>query len=464
MKASNVFRTIFALAFLICDAVLLYNITTGDFISFYTLPYSIDYLYIILRAFIIIWMSNIIKDINSSKAYNIWMCVTYIFPYITLLFFESLKNALKLEEEVNKIEKNKGRFSPRWKAVHTIIVLIISGLALVIWGVFDHGGYSQNWNNLLVTIGATVLLSGVSSIILQIFSSISFFQREMVKTFYDILSSDDKYLASIDYKHLRKNWKILSKYLYKRKFSEISDDLSDIISDEYFPRDHPVYYEDYISSTKISILDEHKEGEFVNLKETVNLNIVANSKDEDVFYNFSSCIPPLDNSENITNVKISKFEINGENYLDKDKLEIVKLRRQEQVEFANKEAILKEIADSNLTDVKSENNLIDDEIHCIGYHIQTKKLNGHKKYKVVIELDKVYSLKTNLLKSYNARRIVKGCYVTIQYPKEMYIEFKNLGTVNKFKSISENTENILAERYESLILPSQGYIIGLRLK
>jgi hypothetical protein len=410
-------------------------------------------------------MSNFIKDLKKAKAYNIWMFITYFFPFVTLLFFELLKNALKLEQEACGAQKEKGRFSPRWKAIHTIIVLIISGIGLLIWGIFDFGNCNENWNQLYITLGSTILLSGVSSIILQIFSSISFFQREMVKTFYDILSSDDKYLATIDYHHLRKNWKILSKYLYKRKFSEISDDLSDIISDKYFPRNHPVYYEDYRTDTIIKQLEGgNKNDEYVRLIETISLNIVANSKHEDVFYTFSSSIPKLSENDEITEVKIHKFDINGKNHLDIEKLEILKVRNGDKVTFENKEDILKHFKEKQEKDHNKEESAIEEENSCVGYHIKTKEFKGSKKYSVLIELEKVYSLKTNMFKSYNAVRIVKDCHVFIDHPEEMSLEFKNLGTVKKFKSINEKSKNILSEEYEGLILPSQGYVVGLRLK
>nr|WP_319400882.1 hypothetical protein [uncultured Carboxylicivirga sp.] len=459
MKFTTIIRTLLGLFFLIFDIIYLsYN----DLIIYHLSPYGLEYLngyiYMLIRVAMLIWISAIIKIDKEKKSFYFWMIITFIFPYITLFLYELINNTL--------IHKNKeakeSKFSPRWKVTHTIVGLIIFGFFLIFIGVFNILCDNEKWNILLITLGGSILLSGVSSIVLQIFSSIHFFQKELVKTFYDILSSDDKYLSTIDYHHLRKSWRVLSKYLYRKKFSEISNDLSNIICDKYFPRDHPVYYDDYKSFVTIDILEEHKGDQFVTVKETINLDIVANSSHEQVYYNFGMRIPLLSNDDSVSKVDILKFDINGENYLQKDKLEEVKVLEPDKINFNNKTEILNAISVSSTKSIDYKKRLESDKQKCMGYHFKTIEFSGSKKYEICIETESVYSLKTNLFKNYIAVRIVRGCFVKVSHPKEIYVEFNELGTVENFDDMNNSSERILIKRYEGLILPSQGFVVGFR--
>lgn len=458
MKGSYILRALSAFIVLAIDTYIVYTLCTGNTFNGFGI-FSICFS-VFIRCSTTVWLGDRLNKDEYVIRPSLWVILSLTIPVVPLLVF-GVKGFLREKTTDSKDKKNITKIlnlDKRWRAIHTIILLIIIGFGIVVVAEFELIQWSSDinstkkWNGLLITLGSTVLLAGVSSIILQVFSSIRFFQQDLVKTFYDIFSADARYLETIDYKQLRENWKVLSTHLYRKKFSELSDDLHNLISNEYFPRNHPVYYEDYRLSANIKL--EEEERQFIKLEETINLDIVANDKDEMVYYDFETTIPCFDanattnkistnkdieSSDSTTKVVVSKFTINGNNYLEEDKLE--------------------PCIDKNGTTVERNRDLGKSKHH----YYRTKPFNGKKRYSVVVKQEKTYSLKTNQIKSFQAVRIINGMTINIEYDSRINIEFLNRGTVNSFESIGENLKNSLLKRYKGLILPHQGYIMAIRI-
>ncbi len=430
---------------------------------------SVYYLNSALRICAAIWMGGTLSKASHIKCPKNWMTLVIVLPYFPLIGFKESKE--EIYSEAKSIEENQddGIFNriknKKWGLIHSLALSVIVGFALVTLTIFKIiKPSSKEMGDFLIIIGGTILVSGISSFVLQLFSSVKFFQKELVKTFYDIFSSDAKYLETIDYQQLRKNWDILSTHVYGNKFSELSEDLHDIISNKYFPKGHPVYYDDYRVSAKYRLHeDSNLKDEFIELIETVSLDIVPNQKGESVYYDFQSIVPKLGanattltsattetNSgevveDNITSLELLEFTINGTDYSVEEMLEPPNYKLNKEVQEKSKKRVLD----------KGESKY---------FYYKTIPLSGEERYKVRVKRKKVYSLKTNQFKSFVARRIINGMTIDVEYPNEMAIEFCSSGTIKKFESLKENTGNFLLERYTGLILPRQGYNIALRIR
>jgi len=262
------------------------------------------------------------------------------------------------------------------------------------------------------SIGSTVLAAGVFSAIAKSSLFIGIFQDILEK----IIWSKEFLRTRRD---LRKIWGNVSRILYEEKFIDISEEIEQVIMDKYFPIGHSYYYDKFNFIVEMGI----DQADCITYNEVITFTAKPSTENVEFDYGFSSTIPKIagGNIEFIVKkVSINGKALNVNNYLSID------------------------------------NSKITEEIHNF-----TCKLKGEKKYDVVVERHKKIPYQTNQSKVYYAKCIYKGFTFQIRYPDSISVSFQEMGTVEKFVKISENTQNgftLLIMHYPGIIFPKQGIV------
>nr|WP_294990038.1 hypothetical protein [uncultured Sediminibacterium sp.] len=301
--------------------------------------------------------------------------------------------------------------------------LSVLGIGLILVGQTDYMHQlipivfheNSTFNPVVKSIGATLLGSGVFTAIIKSKAYMDIFS----KVIGDLLWSK-KFLASRSDK--KGIWSMLSKMIYNEKFPQISDELEEIITSEYFPTSHTSYIE---NSSLLINLSDHNDF-FWKQSEVVQATIKPfNNLQMEYTVRSTIDLPDSPSVEDKTEYRVTSVQVNGT-----------------------------EIDIKNLIKEKREDNYLKNEF--------TLSLEGKDEYNITVNREKIVCKKTNPDKKIFAQRIIHGCKVTVICPANMNISFHKMGTVKEFKE-EQNQINgpikVMSWSYKGVILPHQGYIL-----
>lgn len=304
----------------------------------------------------------------------------------------------------------KGLFD-RYLEYPLIISLFLGGISLILgYTSFDN----QKWiRELLKTVGTTIISSGVFAAIVKSSQFLDIFKGEL----RDIIFCDENLSNRKDINDI---WNKVSKHLYKEKFPEISDKLSNTLKG-YFPLDTEYYYEDYRKTIDISFHPE--DSQYMIFEETEEFIIKSNTLEEIEYKSSVSFKFPNNEKNKLSNYELINLSINENQYDAKDVL----------TEKTNKEKCI-----------------ISTNILC--------KLKGSSEYRVKKQEKKCYSLDIENTKGHLAKWLFNKYYLEVTYPEELEIKFYENGIENAFNTNfrKNNGVKILKADTKALILPNQG--------
>lgn len=296
---------------------------------------------------------------------------------------------------------------------HVLVVSLIIGIGLLIIGY--SGNIAELWENVFITAGTVILSSGVFASITKSEHFVKIFKNELRKVIY----SEEHLNKRTD---LEEMWDKISETLCKKKFSNISKKLLKAIKDYYLPIDEDFYYKDY--KIDVDIERDEENPDYIDLQEEIETTIVLENKNGFEYY-FKIQIPIVSGEENLTTYKLESLIVNGSkvsNFQDKVKIE-------------------------------KKNNFL-----TVSYR---ETFKGKKEYNVVRKEKKKYSLKVNPYKGHQAVWLYQNFYLDLNYPKDMEIEWMDMGVLGNWKTTRKDTStsNRLKANYNGLIFRKQGFML-----
>lgn len=307
----------------------------------------------------------------------------------------------------------------------TVVILILLGVIFIILGQSKY--LTQNYptffrgrllivDTIMTSLGTALLGGGVFSALVQSQDFLKIYKG----VFEDVVWSKEFLKKRGDIRHV---WNNVSRVLYEEKFPDLSYELEEIITTEYFPTTHDFYISEY--DFTVNIVDH--DADFWVHEETLNL-VLKPTNNHPICYKQKSEIdfPPSSITNDITDFTIIEIIVNGKNIpINKD----------------------------DVTRSKSSN------CHVFEYKLDLK---DGSEYNVIIKRKKVLSKVTNRDKRVFATYFQKNVKVTIIAPVSIKIDFYKMGTVKNFIQEAKQENNgtkILKWYYKGIILPKQGFII-----
>lgn len=281
-----------------------------------------------------------------------------------------------------------------------VVLLYISSIVTNTW-----------WINILEKAGLAILSSGVFASVLKSFQFAGLFKEEIEKIVLGTEFIENR-------NDLPQLWRQVSKSVYNQKFPEISDELQDIILNNYFPIKHKFYYEDFRYTLNIGELsDDH----IIKFTQCTHYYVVLAKGDEETVLEGSWT---YDKSEGLRlKRKIEYFKIDGEDYISSDQLE----QHEEEGDFEK-------------------------TVHW------KATIKNKKRFLVEIKEYREYHMHDDNYKLVRVNAITKEMDVSIQYPENMKVSFINIGLVEKFeRKHIDHGRTISRVHKNGLILPYQGF-------
>lgn len=270
------------------------------------------------------------------------------------------------------------------------------------------------WQEIFKVCGTVILSSGVFMAIAKSHQFTNIFKDELRKVIFSDEHLDER-------SDLEKIWENVSEAMCRRKFSVISKKLQKNIKDFYLPINQDFYFKDYNYEIDISYYKE--DCNYLCLEETTEATIISHDK-EKVNYKFSTTIPFPSDDNNITSYDLKHISINGK---------VVDVKKILNIE-------------------KRNGKLLVDFVY---------PLSGSLSYTIKKIEEKRYHQRSNPYKGHEAAWIYQNFFLDLTYPKEMEIEFINMGLLKKFGLDFKPLDNLnrLKAKYTGLIFPRQGFLI-----
>ncbi|WP_431121204.1 hypothetical protein [Flagellimonas flava] len=294
-------------------------------------------------------------------------------------------------------------------------ILLIVGMLII---------YASSWNvfneyikDILEKVGLSVLSSGVFASVLKSLQFTGIFKKEIEKI---VLGT--KFIENRN--DLPKLWKKVSRSIYNKKFPLISEELENIILENYFPTDHPYYYNDFRYTLDI---DELSPENIIKFTQTFSFEVLLAEGATEALLDGYFKIEKKPELEHLTNERLF-FRIDGEDYLDKVKKEDF------ETEFEK------------------------------GYRFEIP-VEGKSRFRVETKERREYCITDDNYKIFRVNKITKEMNVSISYPENMNVSFFNVGLVDSFERIHvEHQRKISRVHKKGLILPYQGFGITFGIK
>ena len=291
------------------------------------------------------------------------------------------------------------------------IILVLGIVAYVVGYVcYDEGNTGQK---VCYKIGE-ILIVGV---IIGWVSTTAHFLQLFKKELEDIIYGRD-FLKNRD--DIKKLWKEVSKQLFKDKFPDIHKDFLDVMVN-YFPQEEISYYNNY--DVNLTIAWENKDQKLIKVIDSVKFELVAASKKRFTY--------PLKTWTNVKDKKtysniITEFTVNGEKPKFKEKPDYV-----------------------------DNGNICNERL---------VELKGNTVYELQYIREKIYNIEDDHYIGFQAKYIVNGLKVSIEYPEDIDVQFVQRGTQHRFEDRPHAARNHIEKWYKGIILPQQGYIFALQQK
>lgn len=268
------------------------------------------------------------------------------------------------------------------------------------------------WMSILEKVGDVLVIGAVLGFVSNAAMYMGFFREEL-----ENIVLRDEYLERR--KDIGGLWEKITKMLFQSRFPSISKDLLCIIKEKYFPTDQSVYYKGYTSDVHIEWEDREKE--IVKVTMSNNFKVVTETE-SNVDIPWKSWTRKGDGDLDYY-TKVLQYKVNGENI-----------------------------------DIKGRET-IEGNQHVFSGHIS---LTGKLEYDIATIIEKRYCLKDDFNRCFRALFIVDDYTLVITHPEDMKLLFTSRGTPNDFTVVSQTKTNLTA-RYDGLILPSQGYVVSIRV-
>lgn len=311
-----------------------------------------------------------------------------------------------------------------WKFVTNLaVIFFVAGTLLIIVGQTSLLHYvNSGWiskgaaiHTVIKTVGGALVGSGVFTAMLK--------SSQYAKIFSNIIGEivwSDRFIAQR--KDKLQIWSMISKQVYEAKFPQISDEIEEIITKEYFPTNHDLYLDE--PETTINIRSYNDE--FWESEETLKVTIRPKNSEFSLPYPLNTLIDLADDgcTEDITSLEILELSINGVSKLG-----------------------------SISIPYKDEKYL---------RHEMNLPLGGSEEYKIFCKRKKVVCKKTNPDKIFSAKSIMRNVTVNVIFSHGIHFELFSMGTVKKFVKQDPQTNGgttICSWEYKGLVLPHQGFIM-----
>ncbi|MCG8731630.1 hypothetical protein [Tenacibaculum finnmarkense] len=308
-----------------------------------------------------------------------------------------------------------GRIEKFRNWIYARLVWVLLTIAILLLYLSKSAVFSDELNLLVEKIGIAVLSSGVFAAVLKSLQFQGIFKKEIE----DVILSD-KFIEHRRDKE--KLWISVSKAIYKKKFPKISKQLNKIILDEYFPKKRMYYYDDYRATITIHKLEDNGVIQFT---QTIYYKVVMQTGVKKANIIGNNTIDKPDNDSSTKNInKREYFKIDGV-----DRLNQLDMKKEE-TEF--------ETITTYSTTVKDK--------PCF-----TVEMKDYREYNIFE--DNIKILRTSA--------ITNEMNVSVTYPKNMNVQFFNVGVINEFEKVNIDHENCISRKYkDGLILPNQGFGIS----
>lgn len=308
-----------------------------------------------------------------------------------------------------------------WNTIKTKIynnlfwILVLIGMFLLYMATWNV--YNLYWQDIFEKVGLSVLSSGVFAAVLKSLQFSGIFKKEIA----DIVLSTDFLEKRNDLPEL---WKRISKGIYQKKFSEISDEIENVVLGAYFPTKYQYYYKDFRYTLNI---EELSDDDIIKFTQTISHQVVLQNgvKQANIEHSFV-----IDKQEGFELLK------NKKEYIKIDGVDILK----------------------DVDAVSTENEFETKTVYNISIDEKSRFLLETKE-------SREYSMRDDNYKVIRVNTFTKGMDVSVSYPSNMLISFFNIGVIEKFERNHVEHDNRLSRVHkEGLILPFQGFGITFARK
>lgn len=303
----------------------------------------------------------------------------------------------------------------KWIYINLFWILIALGIFILYMSSWD--SFNIYFQDILEKSGLAVLSSGVFASVLKSLQFTGIFKKEIEKI---VLGT--KFIENRN--DLPKLWRKVSRSLYNKKFPMISEELENIILNNYFPTDHPYYYNDFRYTLDI---EELTSDNVIKFTQNFSFEVVlAKGENEAILDGYFKIEKKPELKELINEREF--FKIDGENYLK-----------------------------------KVDKTPFEDEFEK-GYTFKISVKNKSR-FRVETKERREYCIDEDNYKIFRVSKITKEMDVSISYPKNMNVSFFNVGLVNSFERVHiEHKRKISRVHKKGLILPYQGFGITFGIK
>lgn len=320
-------------------------------------------------------------------------------------------------------DNRRGLFDKRTRlGSSAIIFTIVGAIAYILAWSLSRWWVGAEWKNIVVEIlsqaGNVLLVGAALGYITYAAQLLGYFKQDMIDIMYG-----DKFLEKRN--DIQDIWSRVTKRLFNSKFKNISDDLLNLIKDNYLPQDNSIYYKGYTSAVDL-LWDKSGFQDDIIVRTTNTFTLIAEKKDE-IKIPWRTWTNASKNSRDPYSLQILEYSVNG--------------------------------ADVTNDRVPKHNETKNGE----HFYEEYIPLKGTERYDVHNIIEKKYSLNDDFIRAFRASYIMDGLTLDVTHPEDMEIQFISRGTINQFKIINQTATHLCA-RYEGLILPQQGYVIAIRRK
>lgn len=302
-------------------------------------------------------------------------------------------------------------------------------VALIIWSC---SGYFSYFGEEYIGVAQSIALAVVSGGVWVAITKSQYMRTVFIEEIRNVMYSKEHLSKRSDVSEI---WSNVTQSMYKAKFPEIHEAITDRISADYLPKDHDHYIEDFIYEIDIIWADPNDPNcNYIVIAENESSKIKQNDKNHPFSISFSTAIDIDNVEEDSSEIKTSyTFESLFINGVSQDT-------------------------------VKGLSNELSNELKSEYRHIRFKhpdKIIGSKDYEITKKEKKVYSINSNPYKSFTAIPFIKKLEVKVDYPKDMKIEFLEIGT-KRFKDVTYNENsnyNTIRKRSREIILTNQGFCL-----
>lgn len=214
-------------------------------------------------------------------------------------------------------------------------------------------------------------------------------------------------------------WETVTKEMFKSKFPAINKELLTKIKQTYLPVENPIYYNEYNTSINVEWID--KERHIIKVTHAISFELIADTTKKIEF--------PLRSWIDIEGLDASDYSVTVSQYTVNDK----------------PATILK-----TTNEVRKNQHFFE----------QIIELKGCNKYEISKSIEKQYSLDKDYTIGFRALYIINKLNVNFSCPEDMNYLFYSRGTIDEFKTLSENKSSFV-KSYKGLLFKNQGYIIAL---